>query len=123
MTALEQQIGGNHYKGLSYQPIVLATNCNFNFFQGSASKYVSRYKLKNGLEDLGKAVHYAELGRELTPENFADVSKIQEVDTFVDQNGLSPLIKEILVSIFFQNWNDAIEKTKQLMTEEYECTC
>lgn len=50
------QIGGNHYSILKYDPWWLIRHSRCNFFQGSVIKYVTRYKNKNGLQDLQKAL-------------------------------------------------------------------
>ena len=55
---LNTQIGGNHYKNLKIQPIEYIMANNLNYCQGNAIKYLTRYKDKNGLEDLKKAKHY-----------------------------------------------------------------
>ena len=34
---------------------------NLNYCQGDVIKYISRYKFKNGLEDLKKAKHYIDI--------------------------------------------------------------
>ena len=59
--ALDIQIDGNHYKNLKIQPIEYIIENNLNYCQGNAIKYLTRYKDKNGLEDLKKARHYIDL--------------------------------------------------------------
>jgi len=49
-----------HYQ-LPIQPIDYIVKNNFDFLEGNIIKYVSRYKQKNGLEDLLKAKKYLEL--------------------------------------------------------------
>ena len=58
---LDTQIGGNHYKNLKIQPIEYIMANNLNYCQGNAIKYLTRYKDKNGLEDLKKAKHYIDI--------------------------------------------------------------
>lgn len=65
-SALNQQIGGGHYKKLQYQPMSFIAKMHLSFSQGCIVKYVSRYRYKNGLEDLKKAVHYCQLANELS---------------------------------------------------------
>jgi hypothetical protein len=48
-----------HYK-LNIEPIIYITANNLNFIEGNIIKYVSRYKNKNGKEDLLKAKFYLE---------------------------------------------------------------
>lgn len=58
---LDVQVGGDHYKRLAIQPVEFAMANNLNYCQANAIKYICRYKLKNGLEDLEKAKHYIDL--------------------------------------------------------------
>ena len=60
-SALDVQVGGNHYKNLAIQPIEFTHKNGLNFCQGNIVKYATRYKDKNGVEDLKKVVHYAQL--------------------------------------------------------------
>lgn len=51
------QVSGNHYKSsIQHWDLVAATD--MNYFQGNITKYVTRFKKKNGLEDIKKALHY-----------------------------------------------------------------
>ena len=59
--ALDKQVGGDHYKNLEIQPIEFIHRNDLNFCQGNIIKYATRYKSKNGVEDLKKVKHYAEL--------------------------------------------------------------
>jgi Protein of unknwon function (DUF3310) len=61
MSALDIQEGGDHYKKMAIQPIEFTMKNNLNFCQGNIIKYVTRYKTKNGIEDLKKAKHYIDL--------------------------------------------------------------
>jgi hypothetical protein len=59
--SLDIQVGGNHYKDMAIQPIEFTHKNNLNFCQGNIVKYATRYKNKNGKEDLEKVIHYAQL--------------------------------------------------------------
>jgi hypothetical protein len=63
--ALASQVGGNHYSKLAIQPIEFIHANNLDFFQGSILKYTCRHKDKNGVEDLKKVIHYAQLAAKL----------------------------------------------------------
>lgn len=52
------QIGGEHYKNKKIQPITFILENDLGFCEGNIIKYVTRYKDKNGIEDLKKARHY-----------------------------------------------------------------
>ena len=80
-SALDEQVGGDHYRKLGIQPIELIRDINDNFFQGNVIKYVTRYKDKNGIKDLEKAKHYLELMRELHPDNNSNKITSYEIDS------------------------------------------
>jgi hypothetical protein len=65
MSAKNSQIGGSHYTKLAIQPIEYSHKNGLSFLQGSVVKYVTRYKDKNGIEDLNKAIHCIKLLLEL----------------------------------------------------------
>lgn len=50
-----RQVGGNHYGCMAIDPMTYAMENRLNAGQFSVVKYISRYPLKNGLEDLLKA--------------------------------------------------------------------
>ena len=56
----EQVINPPHYQQGSIEVIDFILDQNFNYLEGNIIKYVSRYKYKNGLEDLKKAHWYLE---------------------------------------------------------------
>ena len=60
-SALDIQIGGDHYKNLKIQPIEYIFANNLGFCEGNVVKYITRWKTKNGIADLEKAKHYIEL--------------------------------------------------------------
>jgi len=49
-----------HYKQGSIETIEYILDKNMNYLEGNVVKYISRYKMKNGLEDLHKAKWYLE---------------------------------------------------------------
>ena len=64
-SSLIKQIGGNHYSKLDIQPVEYITKNKLSYLQGNVIKYVTRYKDKNGLQDLQKAKHYIDILIEL----------------------------------------------------------
>ncbi len=55
--AKQKQVGGDHYSKLAIEPGDYAEANNLSFYQGTAIKYITRYKDKGGIEDLKKAKH------------------------------------------------------------------
>ena len=53
-------INPKHYKQGNIEVIDFILDQKFSYLEGNIIKYVSRYKYKNGLEDLKKAQWYLE---------------------------------------------------------------
>jgi hypothetical protein len=70
MSALQQQVGGDHYRARGIQPIEYIHANNLGFCEGNVVKYVTRWKDKGGEDDLRKAIHYLELLIQLETESF-----------------------------------------------------
>lgn len=57
MSAKDIQVSGDHYKNMKIQPMEYILANNIGFAEGAVIKYVSRWKNKNGIDDLKKARH------------------------------------------------------------------
>lgn len=57
----QQQVGGSHYKNLAIQPVEYIHANGIGYFEGNVIKYVTRWREKNGFDDLQKAKHYIDL--------------------------------------------------------------
>jgi hypothetical protein len=56
-----KQIAGNHYKKYgNLQPWDVIIAWNMGYLEGSALKYLARWKDKGGVDDLKKAIHFIE---------------------------------------------------------------
>ena len=64
-SALNKQVGGSHYKDKGIQPIIYIHANELGFCEGNVVKYVTRWRSKNGIADLKKAIRYLELLIEL----------------------------------------------------------
>ena len=53
-----EQVGGDHYSKLTVEPIQFIETNGLGYHEGNVVKYVSRWRNKNGLEDLKKAQWY-----------------------------------------------------------------
>jgi hypothetical protein len=56
-----QQVGGDHYSKMKIQPTEYIHANGLDFFEGNVVKYVSRHRLKNGAEDIKKAIDYCKM--------------------------------------------------------------
>ena len=68
--ANEIQVGGEHYRtsGDEIQHWDFAALRGYDYFQGAATKYIDRWREKNGAEDIRKAIHYLQKYLELIEE-------------------------------------------------------
>lgn len=82
---LDHQVGGDHYSKYKIQPVECINRLGLDFCSGNILKYLVRYKDKNGIEDLKKAKHYAELLLEKTDQD------TQYFKEFLDQFEDSPI--------------------------------
>jgi hypothetical protein len=60
MPANDIQHGGDHYKGKKIEPWDYIIANGLGFLEGTAIKYITRWRDKGGLVDLMKARHYIE---------------------------------------------------------------
>lgn len=59
MSANDKQVAGTHYGApIQHWDYVVAND--LDYFQGQITKYVTRWKKKNGMTDLLKAQHFLE---------------------------------------------------------------
>ena len=66
VSALDKQVGGNHYTGFKIQPIEFIVANKLDFIQGNIIKYALRNKDgENPNEKWDKIIHYCELAKEL----------------------------------------------------------
>ena len=82
--AINNQIGGNHYKGNAIQPIEYIYSNKLSWSMGNVIKLVTRNKV-NKVEDLLKAKHYIDL----------ELQIVHGVDG--EGNALGPYTKEVKV--------------------------
>ena len=57
-SANDIQIAGDHYSRKKFQTWDVILDWNLGFLDGNAVKYLSRWRLKGGVDDLLKARHY-----------------------------------------------------------------
>ena len=121
MEALEVQVGGDHYKNTPYQPVKFSVDLHLNFIQGNIVKYVTRYKQKNGKQDLEKVVHYAMIGQELNPSNYYVSSEMSRkyFSDYCTMNNLDELVSEIIEGVIYQNWVKIVANTGRLIKRDY----
>ena len=67
--ATDTQVGGNHYTKLAIQPMRYSMENRLDALQHTVIKYVTRFRDKNGIEDLEKAKHCIDMLIEFEKES------------------------------------------------------
>lgn len=113
-----KEVGGTHYELLKVQPIELIMKCGLTFTQGNMLKYISRYKNKNGAEDLRKCIHYAQLA-----VRYGDTAKtklpIAQAYMYCRANNLTNKQKGVIVSIFQEDYYHVVKQCLKIIKQEY----
>ena len=104
---------------MPFQPISLISMLDLDFFQGNVVKYVGRYKLKDGVNDLEKAKHYCQMAVELDDKKEPDVlllsEAIDDVWDFVKKNQLDFEVYRILIDVVRVRWEEAEQAIDELI--------
>lgn len=106
MGANDTQVGGDHYKASSFQPWDIDRYW-VGLLEHGVIKYTLRWRKKNGLEDIGKAIHYLE---KLLEENkhYGRTNRALTVNTgpamgmvaaqFLDKNNITNEHERLIIS-------------------------
>lgn len=107
MNANTKQVAGNHYKAAGVQHWDLIHDNDVGYLAGNATKYLTRFRRKAGLQDLEKALHYVEKMIEkyarYAGRAGGDVPEL-ELATFFADNGIDGIEREPIRLIL--NWRD-----------------
>jgi hypothetical protein len=77
MSADDKQIAGDHYKKYGdLQPWNVILAWDLGYLDGTALKYIARWKDKGGINDLKKAIHFLEKLIEVTESQSQTVHTI-----------------------------------------------
>lgn len=114
-----KQIGGLHYKHFEYEHWNFATDILHSdaYLKGCCSKYIARYRFKNGMEDLQKAKHYLEKIIELNIKTEITKETSLYLTVFTDQ--LEYYEKLIIKNIYLNKFDIAMDNLNKLI-EQYE---
>lgn len=114
--ANDRQVGGSHYRS-AYQHWDFVEECGLGYLEGCATKYVSRWRGKNGLEDLKKAAHYLEKLIELNTAGKRESRHFHTGDNvhrFCYTNGFGSLEYTFVTTL--ATWTDANDLSQAQFT-------
>lgn len=126
MIANQTQVGGTHYKSM-FQHWDLCHLLDLGYFEGQITKYVTRHRVKKGLEDLQKARHNTvkliELARSMgrMPRHMYPTKEL--LLDYGDANSLTPLERMCILKtttwIKPQDLHLLLDAIEQLIEECY----
>lgn len=114
----ERQVGGSHYK-TSVEHWDFVESQGMGYLEGCATKYVTRWRKKDGFKDLEKALHYVEKlislhsgSAGLRRNNRATVVDPGLTERFLEANQLPLMSLEATVIYSLLEW----QTNKELIT-------
>lgn len=114
MSTNDRQVGGKHYLK-EYQHWDMVIDTKMPYLPGCATKYVARWKDKNGTEDLLKSMHYLEKATERCV--YTEESLESEALVFKFANQLETREQDIVVDIYKGFYVNAINAIRELIEE------
>jgi len=115
MSANDKQIAGTHYRG-AMQPWDFIISNNLGYLEGTAIKYLARWRKKNGIEDLRKAIHFIEklIETELAKPSVSSMAQRSELLPVRPTAGTG----DVMVQLFGTGEPDPIPWSSNLNTTE-----
>lgn len=129
MSANDIQVAGTHYR-TEFQHWDLVVSAKMGYFEGQISKYVTRHRKKNGLQDVEKALHFARKAFELAfhgklaPRMEPIEAAIVLFDDYAHANDLnvieSTIVRRVAQWYGPKDLRDVINMIERLITQHYE---
>lgn len=83
------QVAGTHYSKLAIQPTEFCQRNGLDFCIGSILKYLTRYRNKNGRQDLEKARHFVEIREAFPYDRHPPRHVVVPMLTYINRNGIA----------------------------------
>lgn len=122
MKANEMQVGGNHYKtAYEHWDVCIKLGMGFPYLSCTATKYIARWRKKDGLKDLQKALHYINKLLEIAPEDLEHEEDIvgiaEEIAIFSKANSLTDEESAVILQLMsYENRADILVAREALVT-------
>lgn len=118
------QVGGDHYAGEYQHWDFVREVLGNNYLLGNATKYISRWRKKNGVEDLHKALHYIAKARETRVPPAIKYSgehsfNVGAIFRFCGSAGCGMLEAEAIWAVATSDWKNAEDVVNKLIGERH----
>lgn len=114
--SLSRQVSGNHYSKLKIGPTEFVMANDWDHCASCIVKYVTRHQDKNGLADLQKADHYADLRFELHDTRWHMKADKVTVRSYCLANNLGAEETAVLHALKEVVWNNSTRAHMELKT-------
>lgn len=94
--ANERQVAGTHYKA-EYQHWDWVSDIDLPYLPAQVTKYIVRWKKKNGRQDLEKALHFLE--KLIEVETYKQEALIADTVRFIDNNSVEDAESHVITNI------------------------
>jgi hypothetical protein len=119
MSANDRQINGTHYQG-SVQTWDYILAHDLGFLEGNVIKYVTRFRKKNGIQDLEKARHYLDKLIESEQSANPSATDTHSCSLFCDEPAcIKSQRDELRESLFEREWQTLTVDELERLTEKY----
>lgn len=115
MSANDKQVGGKHY-AKEYQHWDFVTDVKMPYLPACATKYVARWKDKNGIQDLLKSIHYLEKATECRIYTEVSMANSLLVALFIHQ--LESDEACVISAIYTGHYDEAVYMLQEMISEE-----
>jgi hypothetical protein len=116
----EKQIGGDHYQSEYQHWDFVAELLGGRYLEGCITKYVSRWRKKNGVQDLEKAQHYLEKlidSLDRYPPRNVDISVVPRLKLFCSANDLDKYERAIIITMATWAGKEDLEVAYRVITK------
>ncbi len=119
--ANEKQVAGTHYRA-AYQHWDWVTDISLSYLPSQVTKYLIRWKKKNGVQDLEKAKHFLDKYIEVRTNEMA--LRASATNRFLNENGVDYTERDIICRLMWfedghdKHLRDASEGIARLINSE-----
>lgn len=122
----DYQVGGKHYQS-RYQHWDFVIDTDLHYLIACATKYIFRWREKNGIEDLRKACHYLDkaVDKDITTFYYSRITRKRFENCwfcFMDQIA-SAKDRELLLLIFNDKYQEALNAMSCIILSDSEEEC
>lgn len=111
------QVAGDHYRS-EYQHWDFVIDSQMPYVLGCATKYLTRWRKKNGIQDLKKSIHYIEKAQERIDHLTTMWCNVKMVQDFLTANNITGLEALAFSQVCELDFDGAIRTILEIISKE-----